>query len=87
MRDWLNAILAFIGTSSLTDLEYAAINIDLLTVQTYNQAAYDALSGVLSVRENVSTMQARLIGFFAAKGLTVSPAATGKSNIYLGDAL
>lgn len=87
MRDWLNAILAFIGTSSLTDLEYAAIDISKLTLQTYNQAAYDALSGVLSVRENVSTMQTRLIGFFAAKGFTVSPASTGKSNIFLGDAL
>lgn len=87
MRDWLNAIFTFIGAASLSDLEYAAIDTSKLTLLTYNQAAYDALSAVLATRDSVSTMQARLIGIFAAKGFTVSPADTGKTNIYLGSAL
>lgn len=87
MRDWLNAILAFIGTSSLTDLEYAAIDTDLLTLNTYNQAAYDAEAAVLTSREAVSTMQDRLIAFFKAKGLDVAAVSTAKSNIYLGSVL
>lgn len=87
MRDWLNAILVFIGSASLSDLEYAAIDISKLEVQVYNQAAYDALSAVLVARETVSTMQKRLEGFFTAKGLNVVTAQTGKSNIFLGDSL
>lgn len=87
MRDWLNAVLGFIGTSSLTDEEYASINFLNLESQVYNQAAYDELSKVLEGRENVSTMQSRLIGVFAAKGFEVAPAATGKSEIYLGSVL
>lgn len=84
MRDWLNAILIFIGTSTLTDLEYAAIDTDLLTLNTYNQAAYDALAAVLDSREAVSTLQDRLVAFFEAKGVSVAEADTAKSEIYLG---
>lgn len=87
MRDWLNAILAFIGTSSLTDGEYAGIDTSLLTLNTYNQAAYDALATVLDSRDAVSTMQDRLVGFFKAKGVDVAEADTAKSNIYLGSVL
>lgn len=87
MRDWLNAIFSFIGTSSLTDVEYASIDTSLLTLQTYNQAAYDALAAVLNSRESASTMQKRLIAFFGAKGLEVASLDTAKSNIYLGSVL
>ena len=88
MRDWLNAILAFIGAESLTDLEYDSINFLDITVQVYNQAAYDQLSLVLKGREVVSTMQDRLVAFFKAKGLNdVVPAETGSSEIFLGDVL
>ncbi len=87
MRDWLNAIFAFIGAVSLSDVEYAAIDTTKLTIQTYNQPAYDALAAVLVTRDGVSTMQERLLAFFKAKGLDAVPAATGKSNIYLGDVL
>jgi hypothetical protein len=88
MRDWLNAIFTFIGTSSLTDPEYASINFLNLEVNNYNQAAYDELSKVLEGRENVSTMQARLVGVFHAKGLTgLAVASTGSSEIYLGSVL
>lgn len=85
MRDWLNAILIFIGAPSLTDDEYNSINFLHLETSVYNQAAYDELSKVLAEREDVSTMQSRLSGFFRAKGLdTLSPADTGKSQILVG---
>jgi hypothetical protein len=87
MRAWLNGILTFIGTSTLTDPEYDSINFLNLELNNYNQAAYDELSKILEARENVSTLQARLIGLFAAKGLDVAPAVTGNSEIYLGSVL
>lgn len=87
MRAWLNGILQLIGGATLTDEEYDSINFLHLTVNTYNQAAYDELSKVLLGRENVSTQQEKLIAFFKLKDLDVAPAKTGKSNIYLGDVL
>ncbi len=87
MRDWLNAILGFIGTTSLTDQEWNGINASDMTTQTYNQAAYDQLSKVLLGRENVSDLQQRLIGIFKAKGTDVAPAVTAQTNILLGMAL
>lgn len=85
MREWLNAILAFIGTTSLTDDEYNSINFLNLENGTYNQAAYDQLSKVLAGRETMSTMQERLAGFFRAKGLTdLTVADTAKSQILVG---
>lgn len=87
MRDWLNAILVFIGTTSLTDEEYDSINFLNLTTNVYNQAAYDELSAVLLTRESVSTMQARLLGVFTAKGASIEGAVTAKTNIYIGDVL
>lgn len=87
MRDWLNAILGFIGTTSLTDEEYQSMNLVNVETQIYSQAAYDALSAVLVGRENVSQMQERLVGVFAAKGTQVKPAELAKTNILLGIAL
>lgn len=85
MRDWLNAILIFIGAPSLTDAEYNSIDFLPLEVSVYNQPAYDELSKVLAEREDVSTMQSRLAGFFRAKGLdTLTPADTAKSQILVG---
>lgn len=87
MRDWLNAVLIFIGTTSMTDAEYAAINVVGMTSQVYNQAAYDQLSALLLSREAVSTMQSRLTGVFQAKGAEITAVVTAKTNIYLGDVL
>lgn len=84
MRDWLNSILVFIGTTSLTDEEYDSINFLNLTSGTYNQAAYDQLAAVLKARESVSSLQERLVALFKVKGLDVVPAVTGKSNILIG---
>lgn len=87
MRAWLNAILSFIGTSSLTDEEYAGLNVIGMTVDVYNQAAYDCLADLLEDREAVSSMQDRLVGFFKAKGLDVVANDTAHTNIYIGDVL
>lgn len=85
MREWLNAILVFIGAPSLTDTEYNSINFTKLEVQVYNQSAYDELSKVLASRETMSTMQKKLAGFFQAKGLTdLTVADTAKSQILVG---
>ena len=84
MRDWLNAILAFIGGTSLTDVEWNSINAMGMETQVYNQAAYDQLSKVLLSRENVSGLQVRLVGFFKAKGTDVVPADTARTEILLG---
>ena len=87
MRDWLNSVMAFIGSTSLTDEEWAAVNVLEMTTLEYNQAAYDQLSEVLVSRESVSTMQVRLAALFTAKGATFTPAALAETNIYLGDVL
>lgn len=87
MRDWLNAILSFIGTSSLTDGEYSGIDQTGMISQTYNQEAYDQLSEVLDSRGDAGTFQDRLIGVFKAKGVDVAAADTAQSEIYLGDVL
>lgn len=85
MREWLNAILAFIGATSLTDIEYSSMNLLNVSINVYNQAAYDELAKVLAGRELVSDMQNRLIGFFRAKGLdTVQPLDVAKSEIFIG---
>ena len=85
MREWLNAILTFIGSTSLTDDEYNSINFLNIENGVYNQAAYDGLAKVLTEREDMSSMQERLAGFFRAKGLTsLSPLDTAKSQILVG---
>lgn len=84
MRDFLNAILSFIVAPSLTDAEYATVT---ATLPLYDQASYDDLARILAARETVSTMQARLIGYYKAAGFDVTPAVTGKSNIFLGSVL
>lgn len=87
MRNWLSSVLIFIGTSALTDEEFDSIDTDLLTLNVYNQASYDALSGVLTSREAVSTLQDKLVSLFSIKGFEVSPTDTAKSEIYLGSVL
>lgn len=87
MRDWLNAILTFIETTSLTDVEYDSIDQTGMITNIYNQEAYDQLSAVLEGRESVSDLQARLVGLFSAKGFTVDEADLAKTNIYIGDVL
>ena len=87
VREWLDLVLAFIGSTSLTDPEYAGIDQTGMVVQTYNQEAYDQLSAVLEAREAVSTTRDRLIAVFKAKGTDVVAADVGNTNIYIGDVL
>ncbi len=56
MRDFLNAILAFVGQASLSDIEFGALPI-AEDDSGYNQATYAALSVVLASRETVSDVQ------------------------------
>lgn len=84
LRDFLNAILAFIGATSLTDGEYNSIDQTDLAVSTYNAACYLALSSVLIDREAVSTTQDRLRYFFMSKGVQVSEVSKAKSNVLVG---
>ena len=84
MRDFLNGILTFIGSTSLTDEEF-----DALTIESYgyDQATYQALAHVLEARESISTLQDRLVSYFEAKGVSVTANETGKSNIFIGAVL
>jgi len=84
MRDFLDAILAFIVAESMTDEEFDTI---VSTIPIYDQATYDDLAGILETREAVSTVQDRLVAYYKARGVEVTAADTGKSNIYIGDVL
>jgi hypothetical protein len=84
LREFLNAILSFIGTTSLTDNEFDALPIDSAA---YNSATYEALAGVLQSRESVSTIKDKLYFYFKARGVEVTEVSTGRSNIFLGSVL
>lgn len=84
LRDFLNAILTFIGAATLSDAEYAAIT---LTSTTDPFKVYSCLKEILLSRESVSTMVDRLTYYYAAKGYDYGPAVTGKTNILIGGAL
>lgn len=87
MRSFLNSILAWIGTTSLTDEEFDSIDLE---TAAWDQATYDALSAVLVAREAVSSMQDRLKMTFQSRGIEIDgdPARVNAStNILIGDAL
>lgn len=84
MRDFLNAILSFIGAESLTDEEFDSLTIDSAS---YNVATYEALSAVLVSRETISNLQDRLYAYFTARGVVTTQVSTGKSNIFVGSVL
>lgn len=83
MRTFLNNILAFIGSSSLTDNEFATITI---TEQNYSLATYNALKAVLESRESVSNQLWKLKSYFKIKGAPVGgePAVRPTTNIFIG---
>ena len=84
MRDFIDAILAEIGTASLSDEEYDGLEIQSAA---YDQATYDAIANILELREAVSTLSDKLIAYFGIKGVDLAPVATGKSNILVGAVL
>lgn len=87
LRDFLDAILDFIGSESMTDLEYATIPVDLAI--DYTLESYNALKGVLESREEVSGQGKRLKLYYIAKGVELNnvPANSPNSNILIGGAL
>jgi hypothetical protein len=84
LRDELNAILAIIGATSLTDEEFASVIIE----NTLNQyLVYKQLSQVLQSRESVSLMQKRLYYYYQSLGNDFDEISMANSNIFIGDAL
>lgn len=84
MRDFFDAILAFIVTTSLTDEEFATCESE---IPIYDQGTYDDLARVLLAREAVSVIKDRLVAYYLARGVTVTAATSGSSNIWLGGSL
>lgn len=84
MRDFLDAILAFIDAASLSDDEFNSLTI---TSYAYDQETYDALFAILKARDSVSTLLDRLAGTFIAKGATITKGDSGQSQIYVGSVL
>lgn len=84
IRDFIDAILAFIGTTSLTDSEFATIT---ETSQTYTVALYTEILAVLDSRESVSNTRERLTYYFLARDVAVTEPAAAQSEIYIGDEL
>ena len=84
MRDYLDAILSFIGASSLTDLEFGSLSIESASL---NLETYEALLGVVDSRELLSNTRDRLRAYFIAAGVSVPSSDQGKSNIYVGSEL
>lgn len=83
-RDFLNAILGFISSTSLTDAEFLTAQ---GTANIFDQTSYDDLARILETREDVSTMQDRLTHFYSAKGVKVKSVVTGSTNIFIGAVL
>lgn len=86
MRVFLNGILSFIGSESLTDEEFDSLTI---TQQNYSTATYEALRGVLQSREMVSGQLRKLKAYFRIKGADVGSekATPAVSNIFVGASL
>jgi hypothetical protein len=84
LRSALNAILAFIGATSLIDEEFDSIELDDLNDDV---ATYNALKSVLDSRQSLSTELDRLGFYFKAKGAEIDTTVSSKSNIFVGGVL
>lgn len=88
MRDFLDAILDFIGSESLTDEEFESIELE--GAPAYTKETYLALRTVLESRENITGQTKRLKLYFIAKGVDISDTPTvptPNSNIFIGSVL
>jgi hypothetical protein len=81
---YLNAILSFIGSASLTEEEFDSLTVDSLSSDL---EIYAALLSILNARDMVSTQQDRLFWYYKAKGVEVSQPSQAKSNIFVGATL
>lgn len=91
LRDFLDDILGFINSESLTDEEFQLIEeIEPPVLEEYSKATYLALKTVLENREGVSGQGKRLKLYFIAKGVDLSGTGsvpTPNSNIFVGSKL
>jgi hypothetical protein len=87
LRTFLDEVLDFIESESLTDLEYS--NLPAGLSQEYSKETYEALRGVVTSRDAVSDTYRRLASYFKAKGVDLSstPARIPTSNILIGGVL
>lgn len=86
MREFLDAILAFIGSESLTDEEFE--NLPEGLTQVYTLPVYEALKTVLQGREGVSGQLNRLGAYFESKGVDINGASSAAaSQIFVGASL
>jgi hypothetical protein len=85
MRSFLDGILAFIGSSSLTDEEFNTV---VLTEAVISKEAYLTLKGILENREGISGQVEKLKSFFLAKGIDLYDSPRNpNSNIFIGTPL
>jgi hypothetical protein len=85
MRDFLDSILLFIGSASLSDNEFESIELE--EPVTYTKETYEALKVILENREGVSGQQEKLRLFFLSKGIDLSESPKAyipNSNIFIG---
>ncbi|OPZ92910.1 MAG: hypothetical protein BWY72_02497 [Bacteroidetes bacterium ADurb.Bin416] len=88
LRQFLNDILREIGSVSLTDEEYATI--DLPDEYVYNSDVYNELDQVLLSRGDLNNDRAQLEYFFLARGVVLEPPEETveiKSQILMGVAI
>jgi len=88
MREFLDNILEWIESESLTDEEFETVDEDLDA--EYSKEVYLALRDILEARENVSEQVKRLKQYFCSKGVDLSdPTAVPQpaSNILIGGCL
>lgn len=83
MRAIFDAILAFIGATSLTDSEFEYCD-EQLSDALDSLKNYETLDAVLAARESVSSERDRLRYYYLAKGVAVGELTKGKSNILIG---
>ncbi len=84
MRDYLDDVLTFIGTESLTDEEFDSVTLEVTTDQVAN---YNALLEILQSRDAGDGTISRLQNYFLAKGIAVVSNRIPTSNIFVGSPL
>jgi len=83
-RQTLDDVLSFIGAESLTDDEFADLELDDVSNDLDN---YNALVAVLVNRDSVSDTSDRLFDYYKAKGVEIPEPEVAKSNILVGGEL
>lgn len=90
LRDFLNAIFAFINIDSIADEEWNNILEPLDLEEEYSLATYNGLKSVLASRESISDAYSKLGNYYKAKGIDLSApevAPTPITNIFVGGVL